>query len=254
VKAPAPSTLLVSVDGSEALEWQLDLLSLSREAVAAETDLQILRDVDPVLHHHYPPSNRPFAVRKWIRSRRDRSGHVCVVDPDMVLLRPIDVTPREGDVIADLGTYPFGDETLRALRRHVVRPDRVPLGIPPIFIAEADLASVVDAWVDVTAALWADSATRRLLGWLCEMWAFPLAAQRVGLRVVTQRLAHVPPAPPPARPLVLHYAWRTPFFDKTNYRPWRPLDHRASLAYDPLRKLIDIARRRQPLASSEAAL
>jgi hypothetical protein len=108
---------------------------------------------------------------------------------------------------------------------------------------------MAEPWWEITLALWNDPHTRSALGWLCEMWALPLAAQRAGLRIRPRKLAALPPAPAPPDPMVLHYAWRTAHFDKRTYTPWADLNDDASSAYDPLRTLIRVARERGPVVA-----
>jgi len=246
MRLPGTTTYVVSVDGSPYLAWQRRLLELSCAPAGVGPDLCVREDLAPVPGGAYPPANRPYALHRWMAEREPGDGQVCVLDPDMVLLRPVDFVCPAGELIGDDGRYPCSERTLRALRRHVRRPERVTMVIPPVIVRDADLARLVEPWLEITLALWEDSVARDALGWLCEMWAVPLAAQVAGLRVRRARLADVPPARAPADPLVLHYAWRTAHFDKRTYQPWADLSDHASSAYDPFRTLTRVARRASP--------
>ena len=105
------------------------------------------------------------------------------LDPDCVFLAPVSLLVTRGRPTAQYVWYLDQVETYGDLiRRHCLQPALMqPVGIPTV-IHRDDLAQLAPRWLAKTEHLRADPEAVAAWGWVCETWAYCLAAAELGLR------------------------------------------------------------------------
>jgi hypothetical protein len=155
-------TTVVSIDGSDALEWQAELLALSHARVGQPGPLVILRDTVEVPGDDYPPYNKPYAIARWLEHAEPATEQVLVLDPDMVFVRPFVPRVQPGQPLAHDSTYRLLGELARALARHIPAPERLQSIAVPLALHRRDLARLAPLWFRDTVRLRSDPAVREL--------------------------------------------------------------------------------------------
>jgi hypothetical protein len=177
--------------------------------------------------HDYPGFNRLSALVAWLAASPPREEVILHLDPDCVFLAPVRLMVTRGCPVSQYVWYLDAVEHQSDLiRRHCRQPALVqPVGIPTV-IHRDDLAQLAPHWLAKTEQLRADPEAVATWGWVCETWAYCLAAAELGLRHdVRSDLAHFPDEETVSKPFI-HYcytakardgSWR---WDKREYRPW----------------------------------
>jgi hypothetical protein len=192
----------------------------------------------------YPPLNKPHAVSEWLASDAaaglSNATEIFIVDPDFLFLDRLPLgASRMGEPAAS-GTYSIGanwylapDSPVRHFCRgecgHPTAVDileRFDIGAP-YAIRLGDLRRLTPYWLNMTEemVLAADLATAWSTpgGWLCEMYAFSMAAMRTNLPhtrhhdwmvYVPGHLTSVPAAV--ATPVALHFCQQYDFSHVTD--------------------------------------
>jgi hypothetical protein len=178
----------------------------------------------------YPGYNRLSALVAWLAASPPQEEVILHLDPDCVFLALVDLMVTRGRPSSQYVSYLDQAETYGELiRRHCLQPALVqPVGIPTV-IHRDDLAQLAPRWLAKTERLRADPEAVAAWGWVCETWAYCLAAAELGMRHdVRWDLAHFPDEDAVSRPFV-HYcypskapddSWR---WDKREYQPWDPI-------------------------------
>lgn len=263
---------VVSLDGSVYQRWQAQLLWYTHRQHSQSGPLTFLISSDqavslgiptdlfqasvqsphPVTRDHYPPYNKPAAYREYLAKGNYRDETWLLLDPDMIFTRFWMPQVKLGNPIGESIWYmnPRTHPGNQVIRRHCRRyPDRVQAVGFPVAIRSEDLRQFVDRWWNLTVELRQDRLTRQVVDWVCEMWAFTLAAAEVGIVFQEEQHAQYSNDDFPDRELV-HYTYHTQgdhyLFDKRRYRPWSPLP--------PLSGGVKDGGRRLHQAMSEAGL
>ncbi|HEV7992381.1 MAG TPA: hypothetical protein VGP25_11195 [Gemmatimonadaceae bacterium] len=237
---------VLSVDDSPYQRWQADLLAYTHRRVGQSGSLTRLWSSDarpsafagntfrappwsphPVSGDDYAPYNRPSALLAWVRDTPPTDETVLLLDPDCVFVAALTVEATRGEPIAQPLSYLHPDPVLAA--RHCrITLSGVGVGVP-IVIHRDDLCAVAEPWLAKTESIRDDRTSRRLAGWVAEMWGYVFAAAELGLHHRPRALARFPTEDRADLPLI-HYCYGAAStderwsWDKRRYRPWKRVD------------------------------
>jgi hypothetical protein len=237
-----------SVDGSHYLRWQAELLAYSHRSAGQPGPLTRLWSGDgrptsfmgstfraapysphPVSRDDYAPYNKPSALLAWLRNAPPVDDTVLLLDPDCAFVAPLAIDASRDEPLAQPLSYMQADALAAVAARHCRRRALVRgVGIP-IVIHRDDLSALAAPWLEKTEAIRDDRRSRRLVGWVAEMWGYAFAAAELGLRHRLRALARFPTEDCADLPLIHYcYASATPdgrwSWDKRSYRPWQRVD------------------------------
>jgi hydroxyproline O-arabinosyltransferase len=158
----------------------------------------------------YVVLNRPWAIVQWVRAARPREPYVLMAEPDHLWLRPLPnplpYVPGGGggggnaDNSPRLAAFPFFyiepasrpnlPLTARFFAPQSPRappftPDLAaaipPIGNAPTLLSTDDLVTLAPVWDETAREVFHYPPTRQAWGWVLEMYAFAIAATRLGL-------------------------------------------------------------------------
>jgi len=174
----------------------------------------------------YPPYNRLYSLRDWLRQHRPE-GTVLIVDPDCVFLAPVSERTHAGLVKAQRWVDFFGlTDTHWATwvsEHSAVDPAALEAATWPALIHTRDLDALLDRWIELTVAL-----RRNSLDQISDMIAFVVALKESGLDVKLHNFTAVfdyPEAEVRGAPLIhycqdiLDHQGRL-IWSKRSYQPW----------------------------------
>jgi len=182
----------------------------------------------PLTKDHYPPYNKPASFCDYFTVTPCRNELLLLLDPDMVFLSAWN---RDGDdPVAESTSYM--DPATRGkkiIKRHCKRyPEKVqPIGFP-LIIPEQELRAITDRWYVLTEEMRGDRLTKLDGGWVCEMWAFSVAAAECGISFRMERRCAFSNEDLKPGHCLIHYTYPTTsrlgfHWDKRQYKPWSPM-------------------------------
>ncbi len=223
--------LVVSIEAGTKTEWQAALLAYSRVRAGETAPLTVLcaggeakepmpgAEIVVTANYRgldagdYAPLNKPAGIRDWLLIAPPAEDQVLILDPDVVVLRPLPPGPAPGcRPRADyypLDRVNLAETWVRALTRHPELLESV--GIP-VWIDREQLRALAPRWLNQTLAVRRAGALHS--AWVAEMVGYSLAAADLGIshEAVTDSCG----------PAILHYYtnhcglwWR-----KSRYVPW----------------------------------
>lgn len=238
---------VICTDTSPYIHWQCELLEYSWKRAAQPG--QLLRLVtapgdaplprhqhavvtrvphEPALYRGYKCLERLYAFQHWLQHDRPE-GTVVILDPDVVFLRPLpgEVTPGAPRAQLWVDYQPPSPNTQAATW--------------PLLIHTADLESILPAWIELTAALYA--ATHR---WETDMYAFVAVAAAANLRFSLEPIGAFVgwPDHQVAGAPIVHYcqdvldATGQVLWSKRTYQPWARVPNAASAHHSYCRELL----------------
>jgi hydroxyproline O-arabinosyltransferase len=242
--------ILVSADDSVYQRWQLELLAYTYFQVKQSGSLLYListheKDLPkfaagvtvlpsrllshhPVSGDHYPPYNKPSAICAYLSHVDSSDSQVyLLLDPDMILVRPWFPDLGSGLPVGEYTSYmnPATPAARLIIQRHCRRNQHKiqPIGYP-VVIQDHALREISDRWYILTEEMRADSRTRAMAGWVCEMWAFAVASAEVGIGYSMEHNSSFLHDPDLNRP-VIHYTYDLTsssgfYWGKRHYQPW----------------------------------
>lgn len=246
-----PVQTVISSDDSSYLHWQTQLLLYSMEKVGQEGPLVRLMSVKdkskarplegdvlsyftdsynphPITRDHYPPYNKAASLRDWTTATLDTGETLLIIDPDCVLLTPITTEVNPGSPIGEKMFFmnPDSEPNKTVIQRHCRRNRNLvqPLGVP-LLIRKQDMRRVAPRWLHLTEEMREDKKTRAEIPWICEMWAYAIAAAEEGLVHNLQNNQQFPTEDITTRSII-HYSYGTESkdkkwkWDKRDYKPW----------------------------------
>jgi hypothetical protein len=244
--------IVLSVDDSLYMHWQVDLLHYSlrrlgmshrlvvvvsskfgpapKHPFSADVILRVPGSRDLIPDDDYSAYNKVIALKKYAEWP-EASPEVVIVDPDFVFTKAFPFLRGQGDVpIGHQYWYLEGNEGKEAnvrrtvLKRHcrVLSSHVGAVGVP-VFLKLNELRDIVKRWMEVLLAIREDPVSRELVGWVAEMWAYNIAAAEAGLAQQGEKLAAMIQEPL-ADKAMIHYcdAVNNAKMDKRAYRPWGP--------------------------------
>jgi len=259
---------IVSFEPGRYQDWQVELLAHTHRRVGQEGPLTALASVrngtalkdygieviptrwmsrHPITKDHYPPYNKPASFCDYFTMVPSRGEMLLLVDPDMVFVGPWN---RNGAApVAEETSYMHPVKCGRnVIKRHCRRnaSQVQPIGFP-LIIQEEALRSITDRWYILTEEMRDDKFTRREVNWVCEMWAFSVAAAECGILFEVERRCsfsneHLHPGH-----CLVHYTYPTTsrsgfHWDKRSYKPWSPMPELrpdVPTAYQALHQLVE---------------
>lgn len=206
--------LIYSIDRSDYLTWQADLLEWSVRRVGMQSQITRLTATAPDAAD-YACLNRFFAiVNEW---RESDAETVVILDPDMVFVRPLDVIARRGVLAGHPYSYIFD------------------LIWCPLVLHRDELRAWALRGLELSRALHKAGS-----GWISEMWAGNISAneRKMSLRrqqtAVLNCEARIGAAP------IIHYCYDSGGFHKQRYRRGqRVASHRGSEVQQRLAETIN---------------
>jgi hypothetical protein len=240
---------MVSFEPGLYQDWQVELLAYTHRKVGQEGSLTALASVrggvalknygievirtrwmakHPLTRDHYPPYNKPASFCDYFSIEPYRGEMLLLVDPDMVFVNLWD--HKEGAMVAEETDYMNPVRCgMNVIKRHCKRnADKVqPIGFP-LIISEEALRAIVDRWYILTEEMRDDRFTRKEINWVCEMWAFSVAAAECGVSFRMERRCSFSNGNLNPSHSLIHYTYPTTsrsgfFWDKRRYRPWNPM-------------------------------
>jgi hypothetical protein len=238
---------IVSFEPGSYQDWQVELLAHTHRQVGQEGSITALASVrtgavlkkdygieiirtrwmsrHPLTKDHYPPYNKPASFCDYFNMVPYRGEMLLLVDPDMVFVKPWD---RHGD-------DPVAEDTLymhpvqcgrNVIKRHCRRnPGKVQSIGFPLIISEEAMRSMVDRWYILTEEMRDNKFTRKEVNWVCEMWAFSIAAAECGVEFKVERRCSFSNENLDPSHSLIHYTYQTTsrsgyWWDKRHYKPW----------------------------------
>jgi hypothetical protein len=185
--------LIYSIDQSPRFAWQAELLDWSVRRVGMDCRITRLTALHPD-QSEYLCLNRWWAIlNQWKESEAET---VVILDPDMVFVRPLNVTAKRGQIIGS--PYPYVYDLVWCpvvLHRDHVRE-----------------------WAFKTMAL-AQLLAQHGIGWVSEIWAANICATRLCLQLERRELGIPNWSGGVGDASVIHYCYQRSGFSKNDYRP-----------------------------------
>lgn len=140
----------------------------------------------------YPILDRVLAFKYALLECTDVT--VAILDPDMVLLRPLEPSVWPGRGLATRHEVMEQQGIAWQLSWvHPAAPGNPRLVDWPVVLAASDAARIAPLWLDITERAARDGAVAGLFGWMLDMYAFAAAAHLAGVALdVSQPLRVVP--------------------------------------------------------------
>jgi hypothetical protein len=237
---------MVSFEPGRYQDWQIELLTYTHCKVGQEGFLTALASVKdgvelkdygievirtrwmsrhPLTKDDYSPYNKPASFCDYFNIVPYRGEMLLLVDPDMVFVKPWNC--NEDVNVAEETSYMHPVQCgKRIIQRHCKRnPDKVqPIGFP-LIISEEELRAIVDRWYILTEEMRSDRLTHKEGGWVCEMWAFSVAAAECGVSFNVERRCSFSNEDLNLGHSLIHYTYSTTsrsgfLWDKRHYKPW----------------------------------
>lgn len=206
-------------------QWQIRTLRRSKLASGQRGRLLVRSDKHPY-SWRYPILDRVLAFARAMASYAGDEP-VAILDPDMVILRPLEPTVERGWGQAPL--HPAMEEQrVKARQLEWLVPDAGHMALVdlPWVLSAEDARRLAPVWLDFTEQMVADPSIRSLFGWWLDQWSISAAALALGIAWDTsERLTCVPGEDAAiGRAWVLHYH-RAPVheFDKRTWQPGDPM-------------------------------
>ena len=185
--------LVYSVDGSQYLSWQADLLDWTARRVNANYRITRLTQRAPE-HQVYSCLNRFWSLANaWQPSEHPT---VAVLDPDMVLVRALEVAAPAGILIGQPYSYLFD------------------LPWCPLILHRDRVREWATKALELARTIHGAGG-----GWVSEMWAGSIAANQIGLRLERRPLCVFNSDPELGDAAVIHYCYDHGGFSKQRYVP-----------------------------------
>ena len=185
--------LLYSIDDSSYLRWQAEFLEWSVRRCGMECRITRLTKSAPDAGTYLCLNRFWSIVHQWEPSEIET---VVVLDPDMVFVRPLNVSARAGGVIAQPYSYLYG------------------LPWCPVVIHRDQIR----AWAETALAL-ARVLYANKVGWVSEMWASSISANMLGLQLERRSLCVSNYEPALRDASIIHYCYEQAGFFKQRYSP-----------------------------------
>ena len=240
---------VVSFEPGMYQDWQIELLAHTHRKVGQEGSLTALASVKdgialkdygievirtrwmskhPLTKDHYPPYNKPASFCDYFNTVPYRGEMLLLLDPDMVFLKPWD---RNGDAnVAEETSYMHPVNCGKnVVKRHCKRnADKVQSIGFPLIISEEELRAVADRWYILTEEMRSNRITHKEVDWVCEMWAFSVAAAECGVEFKVERRCSFSNEHLNSDHCLVHYTYPTTsklgfLWDKRKYKPWTPM-------------------------------
>lgn len=128
----------------------------------------------------YLPYNRPGTLVEFISTYNSLDEIFILMDPDMIILKPLNLPVLEGRPIAQRYEYMEGN-LLTKLSKLTKNPHLVqPVG-QPMLIHGRDLRRLAPLYLDFTYKIRSHPVYKKEVGWIAEMYGYALAAAELGL-------------------------------------------------------------------------
>lgn len=191
--------------------WQLEALQRSIQRVGQRGKLFVGRESHPD-RGLYPILDRVLSFHRAMLAYVG-SEPVAILDPDMVLMRPLEPTVTLGramgtrhDVLQEQGiAWQMGWAVPQS-------PGSMQLLDWPVVLSADDARRLAPVWLDFAERAVLDPSLRSLFGWVLDMYAYAAAAAHVGIaHDVSQPLRVVPG-------MQERFGWPTPWV--MHYHHW----------------------------------
>jgi hypothetical protein len=176
----------------------------------------------------YPPYNKPASFCDYFSARTPQDEYLLLLDPDMVFVRAWSAPFDPPVPVAEDTGYmdPSSRVGKRIIARHCQKNKEAvqPIGFP-ILIHEHQLRWIVDRWHILTEEMRQSKETVEDATWICEMWAFSVAAAEAGVRFNMGRKCTFSNDDLKPSHNLIHYTYPTKsrsgfVWDKRKYHPW----------------------------------
>ncbi len=161
----------------------------------------------------YLPFNRPGSLIEYFAYNDPEEEYLIIMDPDMILLKKIDLKPTIGNAIGQFydhmnyGQAPGKPNTGQGLKKIAKKllpskiaskasfsgePEKLsraskgsefkaqPVGAP-IIICKQDLQKIAPLWLYYTHLIRTDPECKHIAGWIAEMHGYALASAHLGI-------------------------------------------------------------------------
>lgn len=176
----------------------------------------------------YPVASRPYAILQWLESGDPKGDWVLMIETDYVFVKPLSI-PVSGNAIG----FPFGyisptyHDVARIMRKYYDGPlEDIPgTGNAPVLAPMEDIRRVIPIWVDLTAKIEVDEDSKKVLGWVREMYSFSIATAKAKMPIDLPEMPGAIMSQPPADAVVgeaaiLHYTWGSVIKDDKGVKLW----------------------------------
>ncbi len=169
--------IIYSVDGSPYLDWQSRLLQWSARQAGHRGLVMPILHSDP-LAPSYIAINKPAGMVRIIDTL---ASDVLIIDTDFLMVRACDdLKVTAGEPYGQVSGYLDATRMAGALDQYIDKPMQ-DVGVP-LLLHKEDAATILPLWYSITREMLRDPETVQRLGWPLEMWAYCVAAARLGLR------------------------------------------------------------------------
>ncbi len=184
--------LVYSIDDSAYLAWQADLLDWSIRRVGMQCRITRLTMMAPDQHKYKALNMFWSLLHEWQPSEAET---VVVLDPDMVLLKPLDVLAKKGVLLGHPYSYMYD------------------LPWCPVVLPRENIREWAAKSLPLTRVLHANG-----VGWISEMWAGIIGASLMGLKIERKALAVFNSDLILGDAAMIHYCYESDGFYKQTYQ------------------------------------
>ena len=242
---------LVSFEPGDYQSWQMELLAYTHRRVGQEGPMTALASVrggavlknydgievirtrwmsrHPLTKDHYPIYNKTASLCDYFSSTPERDEMLLLLDPDMVFVKTWNLDGS--DPVAEEINYmnPASPGGKSVIKRHCRRnAEKVQSIGYPLIIHERELRTIADRWHVLLEEMRNDKFTRKAVNWVCDMWAFNVAAAECGISFRVEKRCSFSNEDIRPDHCLVHYTYPTSsrsgfLWDKRQYRPWTPM-------------------------------